>query len=231
MHHLRVDLDVPGDVRDLLAAREQSMNEWSLGREAEPGGGGGPRTHPPAELTRQVLRAEARVALEAFQTRGSVHTLAVFTHVRLQLAVLAAVPGLAHAREPPRKAAAVSVETRVGDAAVGGLLAGGAGPLGGAAAAVQVEQVLAHTLVLAGVGGAHAGPPAAAPGGRGTVQQGERLLLRSGQLQLCVPVERKRNSSNLHRPQTTGEGRPSLCALPPHEDVCSPLQKLQPSRC
>lgn len=159
--------------------------------------------HPPAVRARQVLGAEAGVALEPFEARGSVHALAVLTHVHLHLAAFAAVPGLTRAREPPREVGAVSVDAWAGDAAVGGLLAQRAGPLGGAPAAVQIEQVLTHAAVLAGVGGAHAGPPAAAPRGRVAVQQCEPLLLRSGQLQLRVTVERKRKSSDLHRPQTT----------------------------
>lgn len=188
-----------------------------------------PWTHPPAELTRQVLRAEARVAPESLEARGSVHTPAVFTRVHLRLAALATVAGLARALEPPGTVGAVSTDARAGDAVVVRLLAGRAGPLGRAPAAVQVEQVLAGTVVLAGAGGTHAGPPAAVPGRRVAVQHGEELLLRSGELQLCVVMERKRKAPDLHRPEATRERHASVQAHAPQEDVCTPLEEPQSS--
>lgn len=54
-----------------------------------------------AVLACQILRTEARVALETFEARGAVATIAVLTHINLHLTLFTAEPGLTHTLESP----------------------------------------------------------------------------------------------------------------------------------
>lgn len=55
-----------------------------------------------AVLACQLLRAEARVALETFEARGAVAAIAVFTHINFYLTLFTAVPRLTHTLESPK---------------------------------------------------------------------------------------------------------------------------------
>lgn len=94
---------------------------------------------------------------------------------------------------------------------------------------MYVEQVLAHTLVLARVACAHASSPAAKLWPGVTVYPLESLLLRSGEGHCCVMVEREREASNLHRPHTARKLPRSVRAWTSKEDVCALPQEIQAS--
>lgn len=71
-----------------------------------------------AVLACQILRAEARVALETFEARGAVATIAVLAHVHFCLTLLTAVPRLAHTLGPLWQNGAGSMDAGTGDAGV-----------------------------------------------------------------------------------------------------------------
>lgn len=95
---------------------------------------------------------------------------------------------------------------------------------------MQVKQVLTHTLILTRVGCTHTRSPAAILWGNVAIYPCKLFLLRSGEVQLCVVVERERKASNLHRPQTARQLHSSVQAQSPQEDVCSLPEKVQVSR-
>lgn len=156
---------------------------------------------------------------------------AVFTGVHLHLALLAAVAGLTLAPEPRQQipaAAAVSKGARGREAGVCRLLTRRPRPFGGAGAAAQVIKVLARAPVLTGVRGAHVGPPAAVARRWPAVHSGEELLLRPGEVELRIVVERQQQAANLHWPQAAGEGGSGVRT--PQEDVRPFLEEIQVSR-
>lgn len=180
-----------------------------------------------AVLARQVLRAEARIALQPLKARGAVDAFAVFTGVYLHLALLATVAELTLASKPRQKiiaAAAVSKDARGREAGVCRLLARRPRPLGGADAAGEVKQVLARAPVLTVVWGAHAGPPAAVARRWPTVHPGEELLLRPGKVQFSIMVKWQQQAANLHWAQAARERGSDVRT--PQENVCPFLEEI-----
>lgn len=81
---------------------------------------------------------------------------------------------------------------------------------------------------MTGVRGAHVGPPAAVARRWPTVYSGEELLLRPGEVELRIVVERQQQAANLHWPQAAREGGSGVGT--PKEDVRPFLEKIQVSR-